>query len=110
MYPRRQLGGTVALEFVEELPKATRGGGGRSHKYMTEDAVGELKDNPGKWARVAKGVTSAQSVAQWVNKAENKDSFEYASRATGKKVKNTKNEDVPAYDVFVRYNPEGKKS
>lgn len=104
----------MALEFMDEKPKSTRGGGGgRSHKYMTEEVVAELQENPNKWGAVAKGVPSGQSVAQWIDKQNGRDKnnkkndgpWQYTAIANGEKVKNRDGKDVPAYDVWVSYTP-----
>lgn len=93
----------MALKFEDIKPKSTRAGRGPS--IMTEEVVQELKDNPGKWGLVAENSTSAQSVAQWVNKPDNKKAFEYTSVATGKKKKNTKGKEVNTYNVYVCFKP-----
>ncbi|WP_229856599.1 hypothetical protein [Nocardioides flavus (ex Wang et al. 2016)] len=92
---------------------------------MKTDVVAQFKDNPGQWATVAKNVSSAQSVAQWVDRQNGRDKdgnkndgpWEYTAIASGetatdkdgKKVKNGKGEEVKGYNVSVCYNPEGIK-
>lgn len=97
----------MAIKFVEALPASKRGGGARGSRIMTEDVVKELKANVGKWAIVQENVTGAQSVMNWVKRPEN-DGFEYAQRASGKKVTNQKGIEVNGFDVYVRFNPEGR--
>jgi len=92
------------MKFMDEKPKSTRGGPGGS-RTMTDEVVAELQENPGKWGLVAEGVTSAQSVATWVRKPENKDSFDYTSVNSGKTTKNRNGKDVPTYNVYVCFKP-----
>jgi hypothetical protein len=96
----------MALKFVDEPPKAKRGPGSAGNKYLTEEVQEELKANPNKWALVAEGVTTAQSIATFVkdNGGRGKP-WDYTSRNTGKTVENRNSKEVPTYDVYVTYKP-----
>lgn len=100
----------VKLKFVEEVPTAKRGGGATGSRTMTTEVVEGLKEQPGRWAQL-EGVQSPQTVAKFVADNGGTDGpWEYKSRNTGKTRKTNKGTDVAVYDVYVRYNPDGKKS
>lgn len=100
----------MAIKFVDEKP-----GKGSGTNIMTDEVVSELKDNPNKWGLVQENVRTAQSVATWVKKNEG---FSYTATNSGKQARDKNGKPVPdkdgkqvnGVDVYVSYNPEGKKS
>ena len=97
----------MALKFVDDLPPRTRAG---SSRVMTEAVIAELKDNPGRWALIQEKVNSAQTVANFVSKPENKDAYVYQTRTVETKkgkTKGGKTKTERIINVYVAYDPEG---
>jgi hypothetical protein len=97
----------MGLKFVDDLPARTRAA---SSKVMTDEAIAELKDNPGKWALIQEKVNSAQTVANFVNKPENKEAWVYQTRTVETKkgkTKDGKEKTDRIINVYVAYDPEG---
>jgi hypothetical protein len=97
----------MGLKFVDALPPRTRSGGS---SVFTPEVIAELKDNPGKWALIQEKVSSAQTVANFVNKPENKEAWVYQTRTVEtkkSKTKGGKEKTDRIINVYVAYDPEG---
>lgn len=89
----------MAIKFVDEPPKSTRPG---RASIFTEKIVEEMKDKSPKWAVID---TTSSTAAKFV---KDNDGFEYVSRTDGTK-SNSKGKEVPNVNIYVRFNPSGKK-